>query len=94
MIKHPKIVRNLDIEQWFCATCGRTSDHVTEQDARAELDQFDCQLPYVEIPIAMREEDTVRPVKKPFKMELKNESDEPTQGKDEQYSSDTVWVTG
>jgi hypothetical protein len=49
-MKHPKLVWNLNTRQWFCTACGRTSDDVTEQNARAELDQLDCQLPYVEIP--------------------------------------------
>jgi hypothetical protein len=70
-MKHPKIVRNLDIAQWFCTTCGRTSDHVTEQDARVELDHFDCQLPYVGISAAMPGEETVQLIRKQFKMELK-----------------------
>jgi hypothetical protein len=70
-MKHPKLVWNLNTRQWFCTTCGQTSDHVAEQDARAEMDQLDCQLPYVETPQAMPGEETVRLIKKPFKMELK-----------------------
>jgi hypothetical protein len=46
---------------------------VTEQDARAELDRFDCQLPYVDVPEALPGEETVRLIRKPFKMELKSE---------------------
>jgi hypothetical protein len=45
---HVKIVWNFNTKQWFCTTCGRTSDLVPEQDARVEFEQFDCQLPYVE----------------------------------------------
>ena len=72
---HSKIVWNSNIKQWFCAICGRTSDHVTEQDARVELDHFVCQLPYVETPEAVPGEETVRLIKKPFKMEQKNKAD-------------------
>jgi hypothetical protein len=71
-MKHPKIVRNLDIKQWFCTTCGRTSEHLAEQDARIELDQFNCQVPYVETGETLPGEETIRLMKKPFKMELKN----------------------
>ena len=45
---HPKIVWNFNTKQSFCTTSGRTSDQVNMDDARADLDQFDCQLPYVE----------------------------------------------
>jgi hypothetical protein len=72
-MKHAKLVWNLNIRQWFCTTCGRTSDLVPEDDARDEVDQFDCQLPFVETPEALPGEETVRLIKKPFKMELKNE---------------------
>lgn len=74
-MKHSKIVWNFNIRQWFCIKCGRTSDHVTEPDARVELDQFECQLPYVETPKALPGEETVRLLKKPFKMEQKNKTD-------------------
>jgi hypothetical protein len=75
MMKHPKLAWNFNIRQWFCTTCGRTSDLVTEQDARAELDQFDCQLPYVDAPEPLPGEETVRLIKKPFKMVPKKGSD-------------------
>ena len=32
-------------KEWFCIRCGRTSDHVTESDAKGELQQYDCVLP-------------------------------------------------
>jgi hypothetical protein len=73
-MKHSKIVWNFNIKQWFCTICGRTSDHGAEQDARFELNQFDCQLPYVETPEVLPGEETVRLIKKPFKMEPKNRS--------------------
>jgi len=72
---HLKIVWNFNTKQWFCTTCGRTSDHVIEHEARVELNQFDCQLPYVETVDSRSGEETVRLIKKPFKMELKNEAD-------------------
>jgi hypothetical protein len=74
-MEHSKVRWNFNTRQWFCTTCGRTSDHVAEQDARVELDQFDCQLPYVEVAEVLPGEETVRLLKKPFKMELKTETD-------------------
>ena len=59
-MKHPKLAWNFNIRQWFCTTCGRTSDHVSEPDARGELDQYDCQLPYVEAPEPLPGEETAR----------------------------------
>jgi hypothetical protein len=44
---------------------------VAEQNARAELEIFDCQLPYVETPEVLPGEETVRLIKKPFKTEPK-----------------------
>ena len=35
---------NPDLREWFCAVCGRTSDHVLESAARVELDAFDCKI--------------------------------------------------
>jgi hypothetical protein len=67
-MKHPKLAWNFNIRQWFCTTCGRTSDHVSEPDARGELDQYDCQLPYVEAPEPLPGEETARLIKKPYKM--------------------------
>jgi hypothetical protein len=67
-MKHAKIVWNFNIKQWFCTTCGRSSDHVGEQDARAELDQYDCQIPYVETSENAPGEETVGLLRKPFKM--------------------------
>jgi len=70
-MKHSKILWNFNTRQWFCTTCARTSDHLEEEDARSELDQFVCQLPYVEATEPLPGEETVRLIKKPFKMELK-----------------------
>jgi len=72
---HSKIVWNFNVKQWFCTTCGRTSDHVAEPDARNELDQFDCLLPYVDAPEVLPGEETVRLIKKPFKMRRKKETE-------------------
>ena len=36
---------NPELEEWFCVRCGRTSDHVVREDAQAEMEFFECQLP-------------------------------------------------
>ena len=74
-MKHPKVIRNFNIKQWFCTTCGRTSDHVNLDDARLELDQYECQVPYVEAPETAPGEETIRLMKKPFKMVPKNKEE-------------------
>jgi hypothetical protein len=44
-MKHKEIRWNPYTQEWFCVVCGRTSDHVSEADARNELDMYECQLP-------------------------------------------------
>jgi hypothetical protein len=44
-MKHLVIRWNPATQEWFCIKCGRTSDHISEEDARVELDQHDCQVP-------------------------------------------------
>jgi hypothetical protein len=36
-------LHGISLQEWFCAVCGRTSDHVSECDARRELEQFECE---------------------------------------------------
>jgi hypothetical protein len=47
-LKHADVLWNEEIQEWFCAKCGRTSDHIAVQDAEVELNQFDCTLPQAE----------------------------------------------
>ena len=74
-MKHSKIVWNFNTRQWFCKACGRTSDQVMQHDAHREIEQFDCQLPYVETVDTRPGSETVGLIKKPFKMELKDKAD-------------------
>ncbi len=39
---HPNIRWNSELQEWFCAKCGCTSDHMAEHDAIAEMAAFDC----------------------------------------------------
>ena len=41
---------NANLQEWFCAVCGRTSDHVNQQDALVELEVFDCNLVGTKVP--------------------------------------------
>ena len=43
--KHADVRWNNDIQEWFCARCGHTSDHITKEDALIELEQYECYLP-------------------------------------------------
>ncbi len=49
-MKHEQIIWNPAIQEWFCLRCGRTSDHIGEQDAHLELDLYECHIPWVEMP--------------------------------------------
>jgi hypothetical protein len=55
MMKHEQIRWNPINREWYCAKCGQTSDHISEQDAHSELQQYDCQLPAAD-PLFPREE--------------------------------------
>ena len=46
--KHAELRWNPATLEWYCVRCGRTSDHITVQDAEVELNQFDCTLPQPE----------------------------------------------
>ncbi len=46
-MKHTDIRWNGENEEWFCAKCGRTSDHIKKEDALVELEKFECVLPTV-----------------------------------------------
>jgi hypothetical protein len=43
--KHDDLRWNPAIERWFCAKCGRISDHTAIDDARTELEQYECDRP-------------------------------------------------
>lgn len=54
-MKHKQISWNPATQEWFCTKCGRTSDHISEKDARFELEQYECHIPSVEMPRAMQD---------------------------------------
>jgi hypothetical protein len=51
-MKHKDIRWNPHTQEWFCLACGRTSDHTKEPDAHVELEQYECNVPWVEMPSA------------------------------------------
>jgi hypothetical protein len=44
-LKHADVLWNEETLEWFCAKCGRTSDHIMKEDALVELEQYECELP-------------------------------------------------
>jgi hypothetical protein len=44
-LKHKDVRWNKEIQEWYCAKCGRTSDHAQKEDALVELEQYECELP-------------------------------------------------
>jgi hypothetical protein len=41
---------NAATQEWFCTKCLRTAEHTRVEDAHAELDQYDCEIPSGEMP--------------------------------------------
>jgi hypothetical protein len=50
-VQHMPIVWNETAQEWFCARCGRVSDHLAREDAQQELDLFECKIPIVNISV-------------------------------------------
>jgi hypothetical protein len=46
-MKHEDIRWNRTNGEWFCAKCGRISQHMVKEDAQAELEEYECNLPVV-----------------------------------------------
>lgn len=44
-MKHPELRWNPALQEWFCVKCGRTSDHSDYENAKIELEFFECELP-------------------------------------------------
>jgi hypothetical protein len=72
-MKHLDIRWNPLTLQWFCTKCGRTSDQTNVHAAHEKLDQYECQIPSVEVPRAEPGIETVGLMKKPYKMTPKSE---------------------
>jgi hypothetical protein len=72
-MKHENIVWNPGTENWFCQKCGRTCDELTIQAAQMELDQYECDLPASDISGAAPGTETIRLMRKPYKMTLRKE---------------------
>jgi hypothetical protein len=72
-MKHRKVVWNSATKQSYCPACGRTSDNFDTKEAQLEMEKYDCLLPYVESEGSAPGEETVRLIRKPFKMMLKPE---------------------
>jgi hypothetical protein len=48
-MKHQVVSWNPVLEQWFCAKCGQTSDHLRVEDAHEEFEQYDCRPPSTDL---------------------------------------------
>ncbi len=49
MTQHLNIAWHPGTKEWFCTTCGRTSDHASAKEAQVELDEHECRIPSVEV---------------------------------------------
>jgi hypothetical protein len=46
-MKHEDIRWNRINGEWFCAKCGRISGRMVKEEAQAELEEYECNLPAV-----------------------------------------------
>ena len=67
MTQHLNVVWNPGTSEWFCTTCGRTSDHASAQEAQAELDEHECRMPSVDVSGTAPGAKTMRLMKKSYK---------------------------
>ena len=67
MTQHLNVVWNPGTREWFCTTCGRTSDHASTQEAQVELDEHECRIPSVEVSTTAPGTKTMRLMKKSYK---------------------------
>jgi hypothetical protein len=72
-MKHETIIWNPGTENWFCKKCGRTSNQVEVEDARIELDRYDCNIPTSDMAGGGPGTETIRLMRKPYKMNLRKE---------------------
>jgi|SRR5690349_3991539 len=72
-MEHKNIVWNPGTKQWFCTTCGRTTEGASLEEARSELDQHKCLVPSLDVAGAGPGMETVRLIRKPYKMALRTE---------------------
>jgi hypothetical protein len=72
-MKHSDLRWNPSTREWFCTSCGRTSNLETEDDAQTSLAQYECTIPTVEVSRAVPGTETKRLIRKPYKMTLKTE---------------------
>ena len=72
-MKHRDLRWNPSTREWFCTSCGRTSNVENEHDARTSLNQYECTIPSVEVSRSVPGTETKRLMRKPYKMTLKTE---------------------
>ena len=72
-MKHQSVRWNPSTLQWFCTSCGRTSDAVNEKEAELKLDEYECDIPSVDTPRSVPGTETTRLIRKPYKMKLRTE---------------------
>jgi uncharacterized Zn finger protein (UPF0148 family) len=66
-MKHPVIRWNPATQEHFCPKCGRTSKEVTIEDAREQLEQYECEIASVDTAVPAPGDKTVRLMRKSYK---------------------------
>ena len=63
-MKHSIIRWNPATREYFCSTCGRTSEATSEQAAQERLEQYECEIPSVDASVPAPGTETVRLIRK------------------------------
>jgi hypothetical protein len=72
-MKHETVRWNPGTKDWFCARCGHTSRVAGQHEAQLELEKRTCMVPSVETSGSAPGTETIRLIRKPYKMTLKSE---------------------
>jgi len=72
-LKHESLRWNPGTQEWYCARCGRSSGCVDEPEAQLQLEKYECSLPSVEGQSGAPGTETMRLIRKPYKMKLRTE---------------------
>jgi hypothetical protein len=66
-VKHLVVRWNPATQEHFCPKCGRASKEVTVEGAREKLEQYECEIPSVDIASPAPGTKTVRLMRKSYK---------------------------
>ncbi len=72
-MKHENVRWNPGTKDWYCPKCGNISRAASQSEAELELEKLPCVVPSVEAARSAPGTETIRLIRKPYKMTLKAE---------------------